>query len=162
MRQELERRLKGKVVLVGVGNSLLGDDGAGPALIHLLQGRLPGRIPVFLVDGGEAPEAYWGKITAYRPHAVLVIDAVDWGGEPGSVALVEEVEQRGHPCSTHRIPLNLFLDLLRMGTGGDVFVLAIQPKRLGFNAGMSPEVLRTVEIVGDLVTEILAGGVRCS
>jgi len=161
MRQELERRLKGKVVLVGVGNSLLGDDGAGPALIHLLQGRLPGRIPVFLVDGGEAPEAYWGKITAYRPHAVLVIDAVDWGGEPGSVALVEEVEQRGHPCSTHRIPLNLFLDLLRMGTGADVFVLGIQPKALAFNAGMSPEVLRTVERVGDLVTDILVRGVRC-
>src|SRR5512147_1099028 len=108
MRQELERRLKGKVALVGVGNAMLGDDGAGPALIHLLEGRLEGWIPVFLVDGGEAPEAYWGKITAYRPHAVLVIDAVDWGGDPGSVALLDKVDQKGHPCSTHRIPLNLF------------------------------------------------------
>jgi hypothetical protein len=58
--------------------------------------------------------------------------------------------------------LNLFLDLLRMGTGADVFVLGIQPKDLAFNAGMSPEVLRTVKLLGDLVTDILAGGVRCS
>jgi hydrogenase maturation protease len=97
------------VALVGVGNALLGDDGAGPALIHRMKGRLEGRSPAFLVDGGEAPETYWGRITAYQPHAVLVIDAVDWGGDPESVAFLEEVGQRGHPCSTHRIPLNLFL-----------------------------------------------------
>jgi hypothetical protein len=54
-----------------------------------------------------------------------------------------------------------FLDLVRMGTGADVFVLAIQSKQVVFNAGMSPEVLRTVEILGELVTEILVGGVRC-
>jgi Ni,Fe-hydrogenase maturation factor len=45
MRQELERRLEGKVALVGVGDALLGDDGAGPALIHCLKGRLEGRSP---------------------------------------------------------------------------------------------------------------------
>ncbi len=162
MRQELERRLKGKVALVGVGNALRGDDGVGPVLIDWLQARMPGRIPMLLVDGGEAPEAYWGKITAYRPQAVLVIDAVDWGGDPGSVALLEEVGQRRHPCSTHRIPLNLFLDLLKMGTGADVFVLGIQPKDLTFNAGISPEVLRTVELVGDLIADILVRGARCS
>ncbi len=156
MRRELERRLRGKVVLLGVGNPLWGDDGAGPALIR----RLEGRAAALLVDGGDSPESYWGKITAYRPQAVLVIDAVNWGGEPGSVVLLGEVEEKGGPLSTHRISLNLLLELLRKETSADVFVLGIQPKSLGFNAEMSPEVLRTVDITADLVAALLAGGVR--
>lgn len=157
MREELGRRLQGKVALLGVGNPLWGDDGAGPALIR----RLEGRVPALLVDGGESPESYWGKIVAYRPQTVLVVDAVNWGGEPGSVALLGEVEENGAPLSTHRVSLNLLLDLLRAETRADVFVLGIQPKVVAFNAEMCPEVRRTVELAGDLVAELLAGGVRC-
>lgn len=157
MRDELERRLKGKVVVVGAGNPLWGDDGAGPALIR----RLEGKVPVLLVDGGEAPEGYWGTIAAYRPEAVLVVDAVDWGGEPGSVAILGEVEERGPALSTHRISLNLLLNLLRAQTGADAFALGIQPKVLVFQGDMSAEVQKTVELLGDLLVDILAGGARC-
>jgi hydrogenase 3 maturation protease len=156
MREELGRRLQGKVALLGVGNPLWGDDGAGPALIR----RLDGRVPALLVDAGESPESYWGKIVAYRPQAVLVVDAVSWGGEPGSVALLEEVQENGSPITTHRVSLNLLLDLLRAETGADVFVLGIQPKVVAFNTEMCPEVRRTVELAGDLVAELLAGGER--
>lgn len=157
MRQELERRLQGKVVLLGVGNPMWGDDGAGPAVIRCLEGK----VPALLVDGGEAPESYWGTIAAYRPEAVLVVDAVDWGGEPGSAAILEEVEEKGPALSTHRISLNLLLCLLRVETGADAFVLGIQPKVLAFQEGMSAEVQKTVELLGDLFMDILVGGARC-
>jgi len=157
MREELSRRLQGKVALLGVGNPLWGDDGAGPAVIR----RLEGRVPALLVDGGDAPESYWGTITAYRPEAVLVVDAVDWGGEPGSVAILEEVEEKGPALSTHRISLNLLLNLLRTQTGADAFALGIQPKVLVFQGDMSAELQKTVELLGDLLMEILARGVRC-
>ncbi len=145
LREELERRLRGNVVLVGVGNPIWGDDGAGPAVIH----RLEGKTAALLVDGGDAPEACWGRIAAYRPQAVLVIDAVAWGGEPGSVALLERVQEGGSLLSTHRVPLNLFLDLLQRDTGADVFVLGIQPKALSFAGAMSPEVQLSVELLAD-------------
>jgi len=157
MREELERRLRGKVAIVGVGNPMWGDDGAGPALIL----RLAGKVPALLVDGGEAPESYWGTIAAYRPEAVLVVDAVDWGGEPGSVAILEEVEEKGPALSTHRISLNLLLNLLRTQTGADAFALGIQPKVLVFQRDMSAEVQKTVELLGDLFMDILVGGARC-
>lgn len=157
MRDELERRLKGKVAVVAVGNLMWGDDGAGPAVIRCLERK----VPTLLVDGGEAPESYWGTITAYRPEAVLVVDAVDWGGEPGSVAILEEVEEKGPAVSTHRISLNLLLNLLRTQTGADAFALGIQPKVLVFQGDMSAEVRKTVELLGDLLMDILARGVRC-
>ena len=40
IRTELSRRLKGKVLLIGTGNTLRGDDGIGPALIGLLEGKV--------------------------------------------------------------------------------------------------------------------------
>jgi hydrogenase maturation protease len=157
MREVLDRRLRGKVAIVGVGNPMWGDDGAGPALIR----RLEGKVPALLVDGGEAPESYWGTIAAYRPEAVLIVDGVDWGGEPGSVAVLEEVEAKGPALSTHRISLNLLLNLLRRQTGADAFALGIQPKVLVFQEGMSAEVQKTVELLADLLGDILGGSSRC-
>jgi len=162
LREELERRLQGNVVLVGVGNPMWGDDGVGPALIHRLERRRhDGETAALLVDGGDSPEAYWGTITAYRPQAILLIDAVAWGGEPGSVALIERVQEGGTPLSTHRISLNLFLDLLRRETGAHVFVLGIQPARLAFGGSMSLKIQRTLDVLEDVFSDLLLGGVRC-
>ena len=38
----LRTRLRGAVVIVGVGNTLRGDDGAGPLLVEMLRERLYG------------------------------------------------------------------------------------------------------------------------
>ena len=157
LREELAQRLKGKLVLIGVGNSLWGDDGAGPALIR----RLEGRFHALLVDGGEVPEHYWGTIVAYGARTIMVIDAIDWGDRPGSVAILDRVQEKGFPLSTHRIPLNLFLDLLRKETGADVFVLGIQPARVGFGSSMSLKIQKTLDLLKDVFSDLLVGGVRC-
>ena len=49
---------KKKVVLLGIGNILKGDDGFGPALVHELEGK----VPITCIDAGPAPENYAGKI----------------------------------------------------------------------------------------------------
>ena len=157
LQAELAQRLKGKLVLIGVGNPLWGDDGAGPALIH----RLEGNLSALLVDGGEVPEHYWGTIVAYRPRTIVVIDAIDWGDAPGSVAILDRVQDKGFPLSTHRISLNLFLDLLRRETGADVFILGIQPARVAFGVSMSLKIQKTLDLLEDVFSDLLIGGVRC-
>jgi hypothetical protein len=67
----LHNRLVGRVARVGVGNPIRGDDGAGPHVIA----RLEGRRSALLIDAGEVPENYVGKIAAWRPDVVCVIDA---------------------------------------------------------------------------------------
>ncbi len=157
LREELAQRLKGKVVLIGVGNPLWGDDGAGPALIR----RLEGKLHALLVDGGEVPEHYWGTVVAYGPQTILVIDAIDWGDTPGSVAILDRVQEKGFPLSTHRISLNLFLDLLRKETGADVFILGIQPARVAFGSSVSLKIQKTLALLEDVFSDLLVGGVRC-
>ncbi len=74
MIEQLRERLQGKRTLIlGIGNSMRGDDGVGPALIE----RLQGKVSATLIDGGEVPENYLGPIEAAGPEAVLIVDAAD-------------------------------------------------------------------------------------
>ena len=69
-----------KVLILGLGNSLRGDDGAGPAVVaalssmdlpphvELLDGGTPGLETVLLLEGYER---------------VIIVDAADMGLEPG-------------------------------------------------------------------------------
>lgn len=77
-----------QVLVAGIGNILRGDDGFGPAVVQALEatGRLPERTRVAeLGIGGiglvlELMEGY---------AALVVVDAVDRGGAPGSLYILE-------------------------------------------------------------------------
>ena len=43
--------MTGRVVVIGVGNPLRGDDGAGPAVIEALRGRVPDGTLLTVSDG---------------------------------------------------------------------------------------------------------------
>lgn len=111
----------GPSVVVGVGNADRGDDGVGPYMISLLKTKNK-------LDAGPMPENYAGKIRSFSPKAILLIDAMDFGGEPGDAALVPAEEARGVALSTHALPLSMFCKLFPESR---VYVLGIQP------AGMS-------------------------
>ena len=141
IEKRLKERLKGKIVIVGVGNILKGDDGLGPYLVKRLRGKVRAR----LIDGGSAPENYVGKIASLKPDTILVIDACDLGWEPGKVELLE-IEQMKHTgYSTHSISPRVFMNYLKEETGADVFMLAIQPKRVKLEEKISSPVGRTIE-----------------
>jgi hydrogenase maturation protease len=72
----------GKVVVIGCGNLLRGDDAAGPIAIRMLWERgVPG--DVLLVDGGTAGMDVAFKMDGAR--RVVLIDAAFTGAAPGTV-----------------------------------------------------------------------------
>lgn len=142
MIQELRHRIRDKrLVIVGVGNSLRGDDGLGPALVK----RLQDKASAVLVDAGDVPENYLGVIQAAQPQAVLLVDAVDLGGEPGDCGLIEIDQLGGTSTTTHNASLALAAHVMQADTGADVFVLGIQPERRTFGEGLSASVKLTLD-----------------
>jgi hydrogenase 3 maturation protease len=136
---ELDRlsdHLTGRVVIVGVGNRMKGDDGFGPIMIDGLRGRV--KVPLF--DCGTVPENFLQPIRKERPQTVLVLDAADLSDRPGTLSVIEPMRWRGGGFSSHSISLKLFADLISQDTGAGVFLVAVQPKRLGLGEQMSPEV----------------------
>lgn len=157
LREELARRLSGRVVVVGVGNPLRADDAAGCLVARRLQGT-PG---VRVVEAEEVPESFVGDIAAAMPDVVALVDAVDLGAEPGAVAMLEREQVATYAPTTHRMPLSLVMEVVQRRTGADVFLIAVQPLTLAFGAKVSPEVSATVEVLAAVLSELLrAPGVR--
>jgi len=155
LEAQLRKRLSGRVVLVGIGNVLRGDDGAGHLLARLTEGRVKGRV----IDAEEVPENVLGPIIASEPDTIVLVDAVDLGAEPGAIALLEADQVAGYPPTTHRVPLNLLMDYLHRRTGADVFLVAIQPRDVAMYGLMSPEVIEAVARLSRLIKVLLSAPV---
>jgi len=128
---ELKKRLGGKVVIVGIGNVLRGDDGAGPELIEQLKNSKLSTLKskLSLIDVGEVPENYLGKITEHKPDTVMLVDAVDFGGSPGSVRIIEQDVLKEEGFSTHNASIKLIMKYLSTKTKSIAFLLGIQPAK---------------------------------
>jgi len=140
-------QLKGKVLILGVGNLMKQDDGAGPAAIAELKTQNSKlKINVELLDAGTAPENYTGKIKQIRPDTLVIVDAIDFGAEAGSIKVMEAEEVSSQSLSTHNVSLKTFVDYLRADLPDlKVFLIGIQPKQAGFGEGLSPEVEKAVD-----------------
>jgi len=140
--EKLKARLKTKSVIVGVGNSLKGDDGAGPFFISRMKELAA---PYVLIDAGSSPENYSGKIEKEKPGAVMVVDAADFSGKIGDLKVfeIEELQEKGF--TTHSMNIRFWMQYIKGLTGADVFLLAFQPKTMGFNEEMNPQVVKSIE-----------------
>ena len=146
--RKLADRMRGRVVLMGVGNPLRGDDAAGCLLARALA-RAPG---LTVVESDDVPERDVLPIADAHPDVVVLADALDMGLAPGSVAVVEPEALGRYVPSTHRVPLALLADILRRTCDADVVVLGIQPRQVEPGAPVSGEV--------SLAVRALAGWIR--
>lgn len=155
----LKPRLRGCVVVAGVGNMLRGDDGAGPLLVEMLQKRLPanGDSPsrIHLVNCGTAPENYIGRISRLRPDTVVVVDSAAAGLVPGELRILETDELSKRAVSTHEISPALFMRRLKEESGADVFLAAIQPKTQVLGKSLSDPVTRSLAELCNLIMDVL-------
>ena len=76
------------MAIVGVGSDMRGDDFAGIEIVRRLRRKLESS-KVLLIEGGLTPENFTGEIKKFKPTHVLLIDATDFGSEPGDIVLAE-------------------------------------------------------------------------
>lgn len=76
-----------KIVVLGVGNILLKDEGIGVRVVEELERRYDFPEEVQVVDGGT--QGLWLLSTIQRAEHLIVVDAVAAGGEPGTLYRLE-------------------------------------------------------------------------
>ena len=138
--------LKGRVVLLGVGNMLRGDDAAGPLLVE----RLRGKVHAACINAELAPDRYIGNVVRIQPDTVIIIDAVHLGTTPGSYMLLKPEELEDTVSLTHDIPLRELIKQLQRGTDARVYVLGIQPERIGIGDSLSSRVEKALASLEEL------------
>lgn len=140
-----------KRVVLTVGNSMMGDDGAGPLLYKLLQEN-----PVAdweTVDGGSAPENAVHIVRALQPEYLLIVDATDMDLEPGALRIVDKtLIGEMFFMSTHNMPLNFLIEQLERDIAQIVFV-GIQPDLVSFMFPITEKVQSAVKNLYVLLKE---------
>jgi len=151
---ELRAHLAGKRVLIlGVGNRLRGDDAVGPLLID----RLRGKVDIPLIDAGDVPENYLGPIEESNANLVLVIDAAEMGTNVGDVALFDIEQVQGKSVSTHTANLGLLFKVIPPEKRPQVIVLGIQPGNMELGQELSEPVRGTIVSIAEMFILYLKG-----
>ena len=139
--------LTANTVIVCLGSELHGDDAAGVAIARDLAGDAPWPV----IEAGLAPESFVVKIAERQPDTVIVIDAVDFGGPPGAVALVDVERVANFAAGSHGPGAAPFFDALQLMHRCDVVALGIQPLETRVGDNLSPPVRQAVaRVVGAL------------
>ena len=138
----IEKYLKAKTAIIGVGNMFKGDDQLGPSLIR----KLEGKTGACLFDCGEVPENYIQPIIKVNPQTLIVVDASDWKGEAGDVRLIKQEEIGNFGFSTHNASLGIFLDYLKKELPSiNIIIIGVQIAQRGLMQPLSPRVETTLD-----------------
>lgn len=148
------------VLVLGVGNLLLKDEGIGVRVVAEMEQRFQFPPGVELLDGGTAGMELMNTM-ANRDHLILV-DAVKTGAAPATVVRLAGDEVPAFfrtKVSPHQVGLSDVLAALTV-TGekpANVVVIGVVPKDLGTGLEMSAEIEAEMETMIDLVVAELSG-----
>ena len=147
--------LQNDILILGIGNILLKDEGIGVYVVNKLKEMsLPDNIEV--LDGGTAGLDLVDFISGYKK--LIVIDAVNAGGEPGTIYRLTEENLNIGPkaiMSFHEID---FLDAIHMSevTGNkpeEIVVVGVEPKDMSDGVELSPEIKERIPRIIEIVME---------
>ena len=148
---------KGRLVILGVGNPLKGDDAAGLLCAEQLMKCVPKRAKpgIKVLRAYDVPENYTGVIRKFKPSRVLIVDAALAGLKPGDIFILEKEKIAIEEISSHKIPLMVLISYLEQSIGCKVFVLGIQAKDLSFGAPITPIIKTAVKEVVDYLSTLI-------
>ncbi len=144
-----------RIVVLGIGNLLCADDGAGVLALQELRAdpRLPPQVE--LIDGGTLGLELM-NVVAGATH-LLVLDAVDAGRPPGTVFRLDSgaLSAVAGGGTVHQLGVADLVSALRLldEAPEHLAIIAVQPANLRVGTALSPEVQAAM-------TELLDTAVR--
>lgn len=156
----LEKANQPRIVIVGLGNLLLRDEGVGIHLVKTLTKDDLGYTNLEVIDGGSSPEI---PSVAESADKLIIVDAVKGGGEPGTIYRfsINEVNLDSPiRLSLHQMGVvdNLrLLDLLGKQPKSTV-IIGIEPKTIDWGLELSWEVQRKLPEIARLVKKEIEEG----
>jgi len=142
-KYNLNRIVKGKIVLFGIGNTLRGDDGIGPFLIE----NLKNNVNAVCINGENAPENYVGKIIQIKPDTLIIIDAIHFNGKPGEYSIMRPIDLIDQGLTTHDISLVKLTEYIKRHINTDIYILGVQPHKIGLGTSLSECMQKTINIL---------------
>jgi hydrogenase maturation protease len=153
--KDYERQIP-RIVIVGVGNLLMKDEGVGIHVIkHLQEINMPPDVE--LIDGGTAPD-----LIAYikAGDKLIIVDSAKAGGEPGTIYRFlpgDLASDTGTLASAHELGVELNLKLMSLmgNEPREIVIIGIEPKEIDWGTELTSELEQKIpEIVKVILREI--------
>ena len=148
-----------RVLVIGVGNPLMSDDGVGQRLLEALAARATPDDQVEFLDAGTLGFMLLPRVE--QCDALLALDAANVGGAPGELRVFEGADfddfVRQPRCSVHELGLHDLIDAARL-TGAlpaRRALVGVQPERLGWGMALSPPVEAALPAAVDAAASLL-------
>lgn len=143
-------KTKQRIIIIGIGENRMGDDGFGPYMIYRLISRIKKEIglkydtqmntfhtptgkQVKLMNAGITIESRIQEILHFNPDFMLLIDAIETSQfDQERIFLVSEYQFVPIlPISSHSLPVQLVLRIIREKIAlPEVYLLGIKPRSL--------------------------------
>lgn len=141
-----------KIVVAGVGNLLMHDDGVGLHAIALLREDPPSN--VLLAQVGTA--ALHAQDIFEEADLVIVIDAVKAQGDPGEIYYFDlEDAQTDNVHSLHDLGIGGVIKLIPADKRPRVVVVGVEPEIIDYGMELSPAVTAALPKVAETVRGII-------
>lgn len=145
-----------EILVMGVGNLVLRDEGVGIHVIDFLQRR---GVPqgVDLLDGGTGGIALIGTLQEYR--RVILIDATLDGNAPGTIRHLKPRYSHDYPplLSAHEIGLKEMIEAMMIQEQIPeidlIAVSVVNVKEVGLH--LTPEVAQAIPHIGEMVLQLI-------
>ena len=148
------------VLILGIGNTLLSDEGIGVHVVERLRSELRGIPNLEILDGGTLSFTLAEPIA--RADGLVVVDAARMQSPPGTVRLFENAEMDrylvGNRQSVHEVSLTDLLDIARLSERlpEQRCLVGIEPKSLEWGDTPSQELLPAIDSAVQKIQLVLA------
>ena len=148
-----------KTIVLGIGNTLLSDEGVGVHVMNQVRKTINGWDGVECIDGGTLSFSLAGEIEA--AENLIVIDAAALNKEPGAIACLvgEQMDDflGSCKCSAHEVGLVDLMDIMRLTTGipENRALVAIQPEKMDWGEQPGEAVRRAMPLASKKVEALI-------
>jgi len=139
MEPEKKRKTRApRILIAGLGNLILMDDGVGVHAIQELQKNPPAGAVV-----AEVGTQVLGALHLLEwADKILAIDAMQAGEAPGTVYAfgTDDVDQGGIQASLHELNLLAALNFLQDKAKPEIVIFGVEPEKIDFGLELTPAV----------------------
>ncbi len=172
-----------KLAIMGIGNTMKGDDGFGIIFIKNLinhymtksysnidinnnYGLNPDKEvnkigdKLILLNCGVVPENFTSVLKKEKPSHILIVDAALMGKPIGTISTidVEDISRIGF--STHSLPMSIIVKYIKHYINTEILIIGIEPKNIDFGMPLSREIykknLEFTKIIAKLLDSFLS------
>ncbi len=155
-----------RILVAGIGNVLLKDDGIGPRLIERIKEKLPPEVETY--DYGNSMIELLHDMADF--DALIIVDAISRGGRPGDILVgevkkddIEDVDPGKASLlmhmSYHEADLESVLALAKaLGfLPKKIFLVGVEPGHIGVGTELSAPVKKVLDRLERIVLDIVDG-----